>query len=288
MKKATDVVKDAVNGVEEVKNGLLEKIKIDPEIIIRKAIKLPGVRINRDQYLQKELSPHFADKVVQQAIDRNPAYAGIPRDEIDPIAEKAIALETRKVSAISFATGIPGGLLSKPMAVTDIVQYFGFILRATQKLAYLYGFEDLGLDAENVPDETMNQLFLFLGVVFGVQGANEAVKKLAASTSVKVAKSMAQKPLTKGFVYPIVKRVARALGQKMTKQVFANGVSKVVPVVGGVITGGLSYVTYKPCMRKLKKEFRELSLSDPEVYKNQEVIIDVDYTETIDESDNSK
>ena len=109
MKKATDVVKDAVNGVEEVKNGLLEKIKIDPEIIIRKAIKLPGVRINRDQYLQKELSPHFADKVVQQAIDRNPAYAGIPRDEIDPIAEKAIALETRKVSAISFATGIPGG-----------------------------------------------------------------------------------------------------------------------------------------------------------------------------------
>jgi hypothetical protein len=40
----------------------------------------------------------------------------------------------------------------------------------------------------------------------------------------------------------------------MTTQTFAKGVSKLVPVVGGVINGGLTFTTFKPCSYRLKKE----------------------------------
>ena len=76
-------------------------------------------------------------------------------------------------------------------------------------------------------------------------------------------------------MYPIVKQVARAVGIKMTKEIFAKGVSKVVPVVGGVVTGGLTFITFKPCALKLQKSFRRLNLSDPEFYqetRNKDVI----------------
>lgn len=136
-----------------------------------------------------------------------------------------------------------------------------------QKLAYLYGFPEFELQEDNISDETMNQLLIFLGIMFGVNGANQGLKIIAETTSSKMSKSIAQKALTKTAYYPIVKKVASALGFKMTKEVFAKGVSKVVPVVGGVVSGGLTYITFKPCVTKLKNNFQSLNLSDPEFYK---------------------
>lgn len=53
----------------------------------------------------------------------------------------------------------------------------------------------------------------------------------------------------------------------MTKQIFAKNVSKVIPVIGGVVTGVLSYATFKPCAIKLKNSFKDLYLCDPQYYK---------------------
>ncbi|MDD3041300.1 MAG: hypothetical protein PHO71_25985, partial [Bacteroides sp.] len=87
------------------------------------------------------------------------------------------------------------------------------------------------------------------------------------------------KALTKGTIYPIVKKIAQAIGVKMTKDIFAKGVSKVIPVIGGVASGGLTYVTFRPMAYKLKKHLSELKWADPEFYK------DVIYVDpTVDEN----
>lgn len=39
----------------------------------------------------------------------------------------------------------------------------------------------------------------------------------------------------------------------MTKDIFAKGVSKIIPFTGGVASGELTYATYKPMAIKLKK-----------------------------------
>ena len=74
----------------------------------------------------------------------------------------------------------------------------------------------------------------------------------------------------------------------MTKQIFANGVSKAVPVLGGIVTGGISYVTFKPCLKKLVATFRKLPLSDPETYKDVEAVIDVDYFDIEDDEEDGE
>ena len=193
---------------------------------------------------------------------------GIPREKINEIADQVIEYETNKVSAISFAAGIPGGFAMAATIPADVAQYFGFLLRVMQKLAYLYGFQEFELSENNISDETMNQLLIFLGVMFGVNGANQGVKIIAETAGNKVSKTLAQKALTKTTLYPIVKKVATTLGFKMTKDVFAKGVSKVVPVVGGAVSGGLTYLTFKPCAIKLKDNFKSLNLSDPEFYNS--------------------
>ena len=268
------------NSLVKAKSVVVDKVKdIKAEDIIQQAMKLPIVKVDRSKFLHKELIKYYSSDIVELAIKKNPAYAGVEKEKIDEISKQVINYETNKVSAISFAAGMPGGFAMVATVPADIAQYFGYMIRVMQKLAYLYGFEDFELNEEEISDETMNQIMIFLGVMFGVQGANAGVKKIAETAAKKVSKSLAQKALTKGTVYPVVKKIAQAVGIKMTKQIFAESVSKVVPVIGGVVTGGLSYVTFKPCAKKLKNSFKDLYLCDPQFYKNlseEENIIEVD------------
>lgn len=272
------------NVIIKAKNAVANTISnFNAEDIVQQAMKLPIVKVNREKFLRKELIKYYPENVIGLAINKNPAYAGIEKERINEISKQVINYETNKVSAISFAAGMPGGFAMVATVPADIAQYFAYMIRVMQKLAYLYGFEDFELNEDTISDDTMNQIMIFLGVMFGVQGANAGVKKIAEAAAKKVSKSLAQKALTKGTVYPIVKKIAQAVGIKMTKQIFAEGVSKVVPVIGGAVTGGLSYITFKPCAKKLKNSFKDLYLCDPQYYKelrNQSIIdIDVEFFE---------
>lgn len=284
---AKETTNPIVKALETTKDKIDEKMEEIPiQDILTTSIKIPGVKIDRAKFLTKELSPLFPKETVRKAIKLNPAQAGIPREAINTTAKQVINYETNKVSAISFVAGIPGGFAMAATIPADIAQYFGFMLRVLQKLAYLYGFPEFEFNEDEMADGTMNQMLIFLGVMFGVQGANAAVKKVAETFSQKLAKSLAQKALTKGTIYPIVKKTATQLGFKMSKQIFANGVAKIVPVVGGVVTGGLTYATFKPSCKKLMNSFKELPISDPAYYTNT---TDTSNTEIInvdtDESD---
>ncbi len=276
------------NVLIKAKNTVVDKVSdISTEDIIQQAMKLPIVNVNREKFLHKELIKYYSEDVVNIAIKKNPAYAGIEKEIINEISKQVINYETNKVSAISFIAGMPGGFAMVATVPADLAQYFAYMIRVMQKLAYLYGFENFELNEESISDDTMNQIMVFLGVMFGVQGANAGVKKIAEAAAKKVSKSLAQKALTKGTVYPIVKKIAQAVGIKMTKQIFAESVSKVVPVIGGAVTGGLSYITFKPCAKKLKNSFKDLYLCDPQYYKElrNQSIIDID-TKIFDEAEN--
>ncbi len=253
-------------------------------MILKSAVSLPGVQINRTEFLRKELSKHFNSDIVNLAIEKNPAYAGITIDQIEKIAKSCISHETKKVSLISTAAGIPGGLAMLGTVPADTAQYFAHIVRILQKLVYLYGWKELYNANGEFDDETSDKLTLFIGVMFSVSAANAAVTKIAQSAALKVEKSLASKALTKGVVYPIVKRIAQILGYKMTKQVFAKFVGKIVPVVGGLISGSLTYATFKPAANNLKVHLKKLPTADVEFYKTtHEDVIDIDFSDIIDE-----
>ena len=105
--------------------------------------------------------------------------------------------------------------------------------------------------------------------MFGVNGAANTITKISASAAQKASKDIAAKALTKGTIYPIVKKIAQVLGIKMTKDIFAKGVSKVIPIVGGIASGGLTYITYKPMAYKLKKHLETLKWCDVNYYKSK-------------------
>jgi membrane protein len=254
----------------------MENIKF--ETVLIESTKLPMVKIDRELFLRKELRDRYTQEIVEKAIQYNPAYAGICVEDINKIAKSCIAAETIKVTALSAAAGLPGGLAIIGTIPVDLAQYFGHILRILQKLIYLYGWSDLRLDSKELNDETMNFLTLFIGIMFGVNGAVGTVNKLTVQVAKQIVKKLPQKTLTKGMIYPIVKKIATLLGVRMTKQIFARGVAKVIPILGAVASGGLTFITFKPMSEKLREYLESGELASVEYYKKKtlETVIEVE------------
>ena len=126
----------------------------------------------------------------------------------------------------------------------DLTQYYGFVIRVAQELAYIYGWKELSSDSSELDSDTESQLIVFIGVMSSVSAANGTIARLFGEQAMKaVEKKVAAKALTKTWYYPIAKKIAAMLGQRMVKETFAEGVSKAVPVLGGAISGGLTFAT---------------------------------------------
>ena len=250
------------------------------ENVLRAAMKTPGVKINRAKFLKKELLKYCPEDQISEAIKQNPAKAGISKEIINKISLSVINYETTKVTGISVAASLPGGPAAVGATAADITSYFAFIFRTVQELAYLYGFEQMNFNEDEMDAEMMNYVLIFMGVMFGVQGAAGTLRKLADVVARQVHKKLAQKALTRGAVYPIVKKVATKVGIHMTKQVFADSVASSVPIVGGVLSGGLTFAMFKPGCMKLRKRLMSYNLCDPNYYRNkaESEIIDEEVT----------
>lgn len=61
--------------------------------------------------------------------------------------------------------------------------------------------------------------------------------------------------LTKTWYYPLVKKIAGMIGVKLTKDTFAKGLSKAIPVMGGIISGGITYVSMDKMSKRLYETF---------------------------------
>ena len=232
--------------------------------VLNVAAKLPGVRINRANYLRIALKRHCTEEQIERAIADSPAAARIPLKVITEVANTSITYETSKVTVISAAAGIPGGLALIGTVPADMAQYVGHLLRTAQKLAYIYSWPDLfAVDGDEIDEATEGILTLFVGVMVGVQFAQGGVTKASTMIAAQVVKTLPQKALTKGTIYPLVKKVAQLLGVQMTKKAFASGVAKAVPVLGAVFSGGLTLATFLPMSKKLQKHLASLELTKP-------------------------
>ena len=270
-KKSQDAV---IKAVDMNGNG-----EIDIEDVIIMGLRVPGIKINRSEFLKAEFFKNHPSEVIEDAIMHTPAHAGISLDEINKIADEVIQHERVCVSGISAALGAPGGVAMAATIPADIAQYYGYMLRATQKLLYLYGFPEIDTEekGQKFDSETINILIICMGVMYGAAGANNALKTMAQALAKGVEKKLINAALTKGTIYPIVKSVASWFGKKMTKEIFAGFFKKAIPVVGGVVGGGLTYMSFKPCCDKLKASLQDTMLSNPNYQPSaDDEIIDIE------------
>ena len=105
---------------------------------------------------------------------------------------------------------------------------------------------------------------LFLGVMFGQSLAAKGIRKLSIHMAGQVAIKLPRKALTKYGVYNLTKKVASYLGIRLTKKSFARALSRFVPIIGGLASGGITWYMFAKMSKSLQSHLEQLPLASNE------------------------
>ena len=220
--------------------------------VLSTSVNLPLVKVDRDEFLTKELSKFCTPMEVITALNDSPLKV-LSKKEIDKLANQCISYHLTMVCGTSALMGLPGGWWMAGTIPTDITQFYGHILALMQKLIYLYGWPALTNVNNQLDDESLNIMTLFVGVMMGNKLAVEALAKVVTQVSKNASVKISETVLAQ---YTI--KIAQWIGINMTKESFAKGVGKVLPLVGAPISATITYYTFRPMARRLKKHLDEL------------------------------
>lgn len=210
--------------------------------------KLPIVRVEREAFLRKQFasSPHLA------VILESGPQAVYTVESLRQKANSIIKNSTARTSMASFATGLPGNpVVMVAAGGADVAQYFGFAINLAQQLAYLFGEDELFDDGGQLSEAAQIRVIAYLGAMFGAAGAAALVSQTSKLAGANLGKKVAAQALTKTTWYPLVKKVGALVGKQVTKKSVEKTITKAVPIAGGVISGSLTYLTFRPMGKRL-------------------------------------
>ena len=220
--------------------------------VLSRSLQLPFVKVDREEFLSKELSKFCTPMEVVTAIEEGPLGV-LNKKEIDKLANQCISYHLTMVCGTSALMGIPGGWWMAGTIPTDLTQFYGHVLSLMQKLIYLYGWPSLTDVNKQLDDESKNIMTLFVGVMMGNKMAIEALTKVVTQVSKNTGVKISETVMAHYAV-----KIAQWIGINMTKEGFAKGVGKVLPLVGAPISATITYYTFRPMARRLKRHLDEL------------------------------
>ncbi len=238
---------------------------MDINALILKAVDNPQTRIDRESFLRNVLFNYKKNvsTAQQELFLENPVKA-LEITEINFIADKIINNDLWQTSALSFAAGIPGGPWGLVAAAPDIVQNLGYYIALSQKLAYLYGVNFQGVN-EQEEEYRQSSTLLCLGFMLGVTGTETVVQKIIDNAWKKSGREFIEY-LMKTVIIKIAKNIAESLGQSLTKRSVSNILGKAVPLLGGLISGGITYAGFKKAALLMQKKLINFSTPNPTSY----------------------
>ena len=234
--------------------------------VLQQVVKLPVVKVDRSKFLVDKFSNELDPRDVPILLEQGPT-ALLAQEILDRVANACIRDNVLLASGTSVLAGLPGGFAMALTIPADVAQFYAFSLKLAQELGYIYGYDDLWASRDELSEDAQNTLLLYLGVMLGVNGTVALLRAGGVAIAKQVMKTVPQKALTKTLWYPILKKVLKIFGVNLTKGGLAKGMGKFIPILGGVISGGLTFATMKPMGESLQKELSKLVNYDEAQYQ---------------------
>lgn len=247
----------------DLENDTSEEIGIK---IVKNALKLPKVKVNREEFLRKTLKGKVSQEQIENAVKNGTSEAGIPLEIIKELAQKCILAIRLKSTAISAGTGLPGGPVGATAGLaTDVTQFYANLIIIIQKLVYLYGMKEIADvmsawgDIKDYDDEYAKFILIYIGAASGVEIAGVAGKVVLKGAQVQYMKQAGKFILiSKPLFYSLAKSIAKRLGMSITKKGFAKAAAKAIPGISAFFSGAINWVAFKPLANNLDRQLSEV------------------------------
>lgn len=261
------------------------------EAAVRRALRIPGVRVDRERFLLRQASGLLPDDGARRRVLSEGLSAVLTEPELRALGLRRVLQLTAWSSSAAVVAALPGG----PVAMTagagaDVMQQLAFGLRLSQELAYLYGHRLSAGDHEGAPltDAELDQLLLLFGALLEVEGAAAAVRltgprlerdgrpvgygdscgggksggagdrnRAGDAGAGAAGAGLPADLLRQAFVGPISRRVLRRFASRMQSVVLRRGALRAVPLLGAIGAGGAAFSALQAQGRILNHELAE-------------------------------
>ena len=233
----------------------MEKENVVWNKILTTVLKMPGVKVDRISFLRKELRP-YCNQSRLQIIGSVRPYTVVSEQVVDKLARQCVHRHTTLATATSAVAGLPGGLAMAATMPADLTQYFYHVFVLSQKLAYLYGYPDFCEDDGELSDMANDLLTIFMGVMMGAPVAEKGITELSKAMAESAVTRLPRVALTKTAIFPIASQVAKLIGARLSKDSFAKGIGRFIPLASGLFSGGLTLWTFRKGANRLRRQLQ--------------------------------
>ena len=233
----------------------MEKENIVWNKILATVLKMPGVKVDRISFLRQELRP-YCNQSRLQIIGSVRPYTVVSEQVIEKLARQCVRRHTTLATATSAVAGLPGGLAMAATMPADLTQYFYHVFVLSQKLAYLYGYPDFCEDDGELSDMANDLLTIFMGVMMGAPVAEKGITELSKAMAESAVTRLPRVALTKTAIFSIASQVAKLIGARLSKDSFAKGIGRFIPLASGLFSGGLTLWTFRKGANRLRRQLQ--------------------------------
>lgn len=161
---------------------------------------------------------------------------------VDNAINEFVNWQTAKCTTSGFLTGL-GGLMTLPVALpTNITSVLYVQIRMIAAIAHMRGY--------NLKDDEVKT---FVYVALTGQAATDILKQAGIKIGTKMSTSLIKK-----IPFAIIKQINKAVGFRLVTKFGQKGVinlGKCIPVVGGVIGGGMDLLSTRTIAKAAQKLF---------------------------------
>ncbi|PTY39345.1 EcsC family protein [Brachyspira hampsonii] len=224
---------------------------------IKTVSNMPLVKIDKHKYLVSTFASEYPS-LLKDILEKGAYDAGVPLNIIDEKSREAINYEIGKSAAISFVSGLPGGIIGIGAVPADTVQFLMHALRIVQKLCYISGLPSFTL-GDSMTDDDACLAAVYIGAMFEDKEAILALNSIW--------KAIAEKSMRIGFRvtsvvgYAVVSSILKSIGIKISSKGFMKSVSKALPLIGGAVSAGFTYTSLQKMSNRLYNKIKESKYS---------------------------
>lgn len=225
---------------------------------MKAGLKLPFIKVDKEPFLRRKFA-EYSEQEINQIIETRP-LAVVPMDVIQIKAKREAWVYAWIVTLISTIVALPPeGILMWLGIVVDFLQFQLFVFIILQKLLYLYGCKSL-TDENGKLNESSDWILLLISTV--MIGKHQLVRmaKTAAGVAVKQAiQRFAVRMLTKLVVFNLLRQFAKWFGIVLTKDMIADSMEVIVPIICAIISGLISLWLFMPMTNRLRRHLSNLT-----------------------------
>lgn len=215
------------------------------------AFHLPFVRVNRHEFLLRNLRGVCTDEERVKCLEKSPAQV-LPKETVHKIAYRCIMRHALLTAVLSALSALPSNYVILFIAlVCDLIQFQLLVFILAQKLYYLYRHDNLHTADADMKANVAKVINMASAIMIGAHRLSQTMKSASGVLAKQAVIRFSEYRGGRVILTNIIRQVCKWLGVQSTRTFMTLVIEYTVVAICAIISGLISFWLMWPMGKRL-------------------------------------